>query len=165
MKWKLCSEEKAFGSSFIQLLHTHAASREDKVATQKSDLAVAYLTTSTDCSCKPSVMRLRNPRDVRKKLYNTCQSVATASIDAKLLKLQNIEMSNKESIVKYATRLKSPINELLEVGHSISENEKLRSFLRGLRQDFAVAAKSDSNVGENDHRGSFSTSYWGKFLR
>lgn len=43
--------------------------------------------------------------------------MATASIDAKLLKLQNVQMSNKESIVKYVIRLESMINELFDTGH------------------------------------------------
>lgn len=50
-------------------------------------------------------------------------------------------MYNKESIVEYVNSLKSLINELFDVGYSISENEKPRSVLPGLHKDFAVAAK------------------------
>lgn len=86
-------------------------------------------------------MRLRNPGNVWKKLEKTCQSMATSSIDAKLLELQNIQTSNKKSSVECVNRLDSRVSELFDTGRSISEEEKLRSLLRGLHKDFSVAAK------------------------
>lgn len=46
----------------------HVASKVNKVATEKSDFALPYFIISINRSCKPSVIHLRNRKDVWEKL-------------------------------------------------------------------------------------------------
>lgn len=51
------------------------------------------------------VMKHRNPLSVHKLLMKTYQSIAKSAINAKVMKLQNVEMSAKESILEYVNQL------------------------------------------------------------
>lgn len=86
-------------------------------------------------------MRLRSPRDVWKKLKETFQSLDTAAVDAKLTRLRNIQMSNKETVVEYVNPLESLVHELFEAGHTISDLKKRRTLLCDIHNDFAVVEK------------------------
>lgn len=96
---------------------------------------------SIDRLCNPSTMRPKNSKDEGKKRKDTYQSTVTEYIDADLLKLQNTQISNKESIVEYVCRPNSLVKELFDVVHSMFESEKLKSLLCRLHKYFAVAAK------------------------
>lgn len=65
----------------------------------------------------------------------------SASIDAKLSKLQNIQMTNRAAIVDYVNRLQRLFNELYDTGHTISDMEKCWTLLGGLHKDFAIVEK------------------------
>lgn len=129
------------------------ASQTDETDLQRSNLALAYILMSIDRSCKSSVMKLRNPREVCNTLKRTYQSVAEAAIDAKILKLQNIQMSSKESIVAYTNRLEAPLNELLDAGNTVSRAEKRRALFTKLLKDFneisRVIRMSDKSFTES----------------
>lgn len=71
----------------------------------KRDLALAYLVTSIDTSCKSMVRTMRCPRTVWRSLRNMFQSASQAAIDAKLTQLQSISLNNGENIVEYSSRL------------------------------------------------------------
>lgn len=62
---------------------------------RKRNIAHAYTLMSIDDSCKASVLVMRDPVAVWKKLKDTYQAVSEASIDAKLSKLQHLKMKSQ----------------------------------------------------------------------
>ena len=108
---------------------------------QKQDQALAYIFSVIDASCKYSVMTLRDPAEVWNTLKSTFQKVSEASVDAKLTRLQNLQMNADEKVVEYANRLDMLVNELASTGHKVSEDEKKRSLLRGLRNEFEITTQ------------------------
>lgn len=147
---------------FVDSRSSLGANRDDEAATQKSNLALAYIIMQIDWSRTPFVKRLWDPRDVWINLQDTYQSVGTSSMDAKLPKLQNIQMYSKESIVTYANMLKILVNQLFDVGRNISKSEKLFGLLRGQYQDFEVAA-SHSHVRKRIFWSSITVAHQEKF--
>ena len=71
-------------------------------------------------------------------LKSTFQKVSEASVDAKLTKLQNLQMNADEKVVEYGNRLDMLVNELASTGHKVSEDKKKRALLRGLRNEFEI---------------------------
>lgn len=108
---------------------------------QKMDLALANIFMTINASCKASVITLRDPKEVWDKLKEMYQTVSETAIDAKLMKFQQMEMTKGETVIEFANRIESIVNELAAVGHIIREMEKKRAILRGLTTDFAVAAQ------------------------
>lgn len=71
-------------------------------------------------------------------MKKTVRSVAAAANEAKILKLKNIQMPSKDSIVEFTNHLVSLVNELLGAGHTVTEAEKRCALLRRIHTDFAV---------------------------
>ena len=116
---------------------------EAKLATHERNqvLALANIMMSINPARKASVLRLGHPKEVWKTLKVTYQMVSEASIDAKLSALQEIGMATSESILEYSNRIKTLTNELLAIGHRVSDIEKKRALLRGLSPNFSVIAQ------------------------
>lgn len=112
--------------------------KDDETATQKADLALFYILMYDDRSQRAPVLSLCSPCDVRKKLKDTCHSVATAVMDVTLTSLHNIQMSNEETDVEYVNGLKSLVIKLSDAGHTISDLEKGHIVLRCIHKDFVV---------------------------
>lgn len=67
--------------------------------------------------------------------------MAAAAIDAKLTKLQNIKVSDRQTTIEYVNRLDNLVNELHDAGHILSDLEKRHTPLCGLHEDFSVIGK------------------------
>lgn len=109
---------------------------------QKRDLALAYIVTSIDPTCKAVVRKVRCPAKAWKLLRTMFQAVSEASIDAKLSALQSIRLDKGEKVVGYSNRILDLVNELESAGHQVSEVEKKRALLRGLTSEFDVTAET-----------------------
>lgn len=69
-----------------RLSSTWARTREmSESKVQKRDLALAYVVTSVDQSCKSFVRKVRCPRNAWETLCKTFYSMSEAAVDAKLI--------------------------------------------------------------------------------
>lgn len=107
----------------------------------KKDKAFSLIIMSGKEECESSVLTLREPISVWAKLRNIYQTVFEASIDARMIQLQNIEMLETETITQYSNKISNLVSELAAIGHGIAKSEKKRHLLRGLLDDFAVTAQ------------------------
>lgn len=119
---------------------------EGEYSEQKKDLALAYILTSVSNSCKPAVRKVRCPTEAWNKLRTMFQAVSEASIDAKLTKLQNIQMAKGEKVIEYSNRVEELVSELESAGHHTSGVEKKRALLRGLPSTFDITAETIMGV-------------------
>lgn len=76
----------------------------DPTNVSKRDLALAYVIMSIHASCKATMLTLRDPREGWNKLKNTVRSACEALIEAKLSKLHQVRMNEKQSIIQYTNR-------------------------------------------------------------
>lgn len=102
---------------------------------QKRDLALEYILTSVDESCKAMVRMMRCPRKPWSTLQETFKAVSEACIDAKLLQLQARVLMKGKHIVKYSSRILELVSRLENAGHVISEVEQKPALLRRLPED------------------------------
>lgn len=115
---------------------------EGENSEQKRDLALAYILTSVSNLCKPAIRKARCPTEAWNKLRTMFQAVSEASIDAKLTKLQNIQMKKGEKVIEYSNRVEELVSELESAGHPTSVVEKKRALLRGLPTTFDITAET-----------------------
>ena len=119
--------------------------REDEAALKqfkiRKDRATTCLLMSIEEQCLPFVISLRDPRAIWLRLEETYQKISKASIDAYLLQYQEFWMENGEKIMEFVNRLQDVENRLIGIGQLLSEDDKRRCLLRGLRPDFDIIAE------------------------
>lgn len=108
---------------------------------QRQDIAVTNLFLTIEDTCLSSVISLRNPKDIWDTLKEMFKSTSEASIDSYLVQYQQLSMRSTEKIMAYVNRLREIENKLAEIGHPVSDKDRRRTLLRGLRTDFAVTAE------------------------
>ena len=120
-----------------------AAGDESVIAkfARRRDVAVTTILLSIEESCLSPVMNLRDPIEIWRTLRETFQSVSEASIDAYLSRYQNLKMKGSEGVMDYVNRLKMVENQLYDIGHLLSDADKKRALLRGLREEYKVTAE------------------------
>lgn len=101
----------------------------------KRDLALTYILTFVDSSCKGIIRQVRCPQETCVTLCKTFQTVSEASIDAKLSKLQALTHRKGEHIVEYSNRFVDLIGELQGAGNLVTLVEQKRALLRGLPKE------------------------------
>ena len=69
------------------------------------------------------------------------KGVSDACINTYLEKIQFLKMDDDEKIMEYVNRLVEVENNLEGVGHVLSEKDKIRALLIGLREEYEVTAK------------------------
>lgn len=123
---------------------TSDAEREtqNEVDEQKQDMALAYLLTSIDSTCKAMVRKMRCPREVWNTLREMFQSVSEAALDSKLSQLQSISLKRGEKIVEYSNKILGLVGELESAGYTVSKVEQKHALLRGLPKEFDVTAEA-----------------------
>lgn len=104
---------------------------ELKIHNRKSDIALGTILMTIDSSCKDSVITLRDPVEVWENLKENFHTASEAKIDAKLTKLQQMNMEHGDSIVRYAKKIEAVLNELAAIGHRITDLENKRVLIRG----------------------------------
>ena len=107
----------------------------------RKDRATTCLLMSIEERCLPSVISLRDPRTIWLRLEETYQKISRASIDAYLLQYQELRMATGEKIMEFVNRLQDVENKLIGIGQLLSEDDKRRCLLRGLRSEFAITAE------------------------
>ena len=119
---------------------------------QRCDVAVTNLLLSIDDSCLSAVISLRDPKEIWHTLKDMFKSTAEASIDAYLSQYQNMKMRTSEKVMQYVNRLRELENKLIEIGHTLSDKDKRRTLLKGLRPEFSVTAEviraTEKNIGQ-----------------
>lgn len=81
---------------------------------------------------------MRDPREIWLKMNKSYQAVSGAAIDAKLTELQSVQMMPNEPVIQYSNNIDNFVNELAATGHTVTNLEKKRVLLRGLRDEFLV---------------------------
>ena len=105
------------------------------------DTALSSILLSIDDSCISPVIRMRNPTDFWKTLRAMFEKVSEARTDAYLTQLQRLKMNDNEKVMELVNRQTNLENKLVAVGHTLSAEEKPRTFLRALRPEFKVAVQ------------------------
>ena len=104
--------------------------------TQRKDVALTDIILSIEDKCSHAVINLDDPHLVWEKLQEMYEGVSDACIDTYLERLQNMKMEEDEKVMEYMNRLVEIENDLAGVGHILDEKDKIRSLLRGLREEF-----------------------------
>lgn len=84
------------------------------------------------------VIDIQEPYNVWKKLEEMFRCASQSNIDVILCRYQGITMNDEEMIMEYRNRLSSLETRLEIIGHEITESDKRRTLLNGLREDFDV---------------------------
>lgn len=134
--WKFVDDERASATLYA-------------VSFLKRDILLAYITMSITPSCKATVMTCRGPHEVWQRLKKIFQTVSEASIDAKLTRLHEIKMAEKDCVIEYSNKIQNLLNELQAAGHSVSELVMKLALLRGLRNEISVTAYVIRSSGLN----------------
>lgn len=134
---------------FVSTESNQEVDEEQAGSSRKRDLALAYLLMSIDASCKATVMTMRDPRLIWGKLKKSYQAVSEAAIDAKLTKLQGVRMTQNEPVIQYSNKIENLVNELAAAGHIVTNLEKKRALLRGLREEFSVMCQVIRSTGKD----------------
>lgn len=108
---------------------------------QKKDLALAYILTYVDDSCKAIGRQVKCPRNEWTTLKEMFESVGEASIDAKTLQLQAVVIRKGEDIVNYSRQIQGLVSELEIAGHVVSEMAQKQALFRGLPEDYEVTVE------------------------
>ena len=108
---------------------------------RRQDLALTNILLCIDDSVSARVLRLRHPKTEWDTLSSMFSIVSEASVDSYLQKYQNTKMKYNKEVMQYVNRLTDLENMLASVGHSLSEKERKRALLRGLRDEFQVMRK------------------------
>lgn len=69
------------------------------------------------------------------------KSTSEANVDAYLSKYQSINTETSETVMSYASKLRELENKLAEIGSPVTDKEKRRALLRGLREELNVTAE------------------------
>lgn len=109
---------------------------------QKRNLALAYIVTSIDATCKASFWKLRCPAKAWRTLNEMFQAVSEAAVDSKLCQFQAMTLGISEEFIQFSNRVLELVSELRSSRHQVSTMEQKRASLRGLSKDFDVAAET-----------------------
>lgn len=123
-----------------------------KEEAQKKDLTLAYIFASASGSCKPAVIMIRCPEGTWHKLRSMFLAVLKAAVDAKITRLQNIQLEKREKILNYSNRVIELIIELDVAGHNVNRFEQKRALLCSLPSAYEVTAEHilESNFSFED---------------
>ena len=107
---------------------------------RKCDQANSIILLSIQKECLAPVISMREPDKVWTTLKNMFESSSQANVDGLLVTYQEITMHTEETVMQYVNRLVEMENKITSAGHTLSEADKKRVLLRGLRSEFAVIA-------------------------
>ena len=108
---------------------------------KRKNIALTTIMLAIDDSIIGAVIESEDPCytwNVLKRFYD---KVSLSNVDNLLQQYNNTAMGANESIMAYASRLCVIENRLSGVGYRLSEMDKVRAVLRGLRKEFAVTAE------------------------
>ena len=132
-------------------LNTEPEPNEDDIKWEKfirrRDIALSTIFLTINYSCSSTVIKLRDPYAIWKKLQQLFEKVSEARIDSYLVEFQSLKMPGFEKAMDFVNRLILIENKLAAVGHAIPVEKKRRVFLRGIRDEFSVAVQVIRSTG------------------
>ena len=108
---------------------------------RRKDVALSDILLTIEDRCTHAVLKMEEPHEVWMKLKEMYQAVSSSCIEANLERLHSLQMKSKEKVMTYVNRLMSIENSLAAVGHALTEKDRIRALLKGLRSEFDVTAK------------------------
>ena len=107
---------------------------------QRQDQAITILLLSIEDSCLAPVITMRDPKKIWETLSSSFRTSSEASVDVFLHEYQSLSMGDSEKVMAYINRMTELENKLSSVGHTLTDADKKRAMLRGLRGEFKVIA-------------------------
>ncbi|KAI0559809.1 gag-polypeptide of LTR copia-type [Gracilaria domingensis] len=108
---------------------------------RRRDTALSTILLLVDESCVAPVLEMDEPHEVWATLRDQYQSVSQASRDSLLDTYQAMKMKTEETVLQFRARLSELESHLGCVGYAVSDSEKLRALLRGLKPEYDVTAE------------------------
>lgn len=105
---------------------------------RKGDFVYAFLVMLISPSRKSSLMTLGDQNLVSIRLMEVYQPLSNAGINAKISRLQQINMGPNESVIIYSRRIDGLVIELKSAGHHVLGLEMKKALLRKLIDSFTV---------------------------
>lgn len=106
----------------------------------RKDQAISLILLPIEDQCIAPVIGLRDPKEIWDCLKSMHEKSSEASIDAYLVQYQGLKMKPTEKVLQFVNLMIELESKLAGVGHPLSDADKKRALLRGLRSEFAVTA-------------------------